>query len=147
MNVAGTCYIDADPARVWAGLMNPELLARCIPGCQQMEATGDGVYAVKLKVGVGAVSGTYTGTVRIADVDEPRSFRLAGEGKRPGATVSGSGLITITPEGGGTRLQVDGEAMVAGIIARVGQRLIGSAAHLLMDQFFHSAKAQFESQG
>ena len=35
MNVAGTCYIDADPARVWAGLMNPELLARCIPGCSR----------------------------------------------------------------------------------------------------------------
>ena len=83
MNVAGTCYIDADPARVWAGLMNPELLALCIPGCQQMEATGDGAYAMKLKVGVGAVSGTYTGTVRIADVDEPRSFRLVGEGKAP----------------------------------------------------------------
>ena len=65
-----------------------------------MEATGDGVYAVKLKVGVGAVSGTYTGTVRIEDVDEPRSFRLAGEGKRPGATVSGSGLITIPPRAG-----------------------------------------------
>ena len=78
--------------------MSPDLLARCIPGCQQLEQTGDGSYAVKLKAGIGAVSGTYTGTVRISDIDEPRSFRMSGEGKRAGSSASGSGLITLTPE-------------------------------------------------
>ena len=66
-------------------------------------------------------------------------------GKRPGASASGTGLITFTPEDGGTRLDVEGEAKVTGIIARVGQRLIGSAARVLMDQFFNSAKTALES--
>ena len=145
MKIEGTYQIDAEPERVWRGLMSPEVLAECIPGCRQLEQTGDGAYAVKLKAGVGAVSGTYTGTVRIYDVDEPRSFRMSGEGKRPGASASGTGLITFTPEDGGTRLDVEGEAKVTGIIARVGQRLIGSAARVLMDQFFNSAKTALES--
>ena len=145
MKIEGTYHIDADPKRVWEGLMSPELLARCIPGCQQMDQTGEGAYAVKLKAGVGAVSGTYTGSVKIYDVDEPHSFRMSGEGKRAGSSAAGTGLITITPENGGTRLDVEGEARVTGIIARVGQRLIGSASRVLMDQFFNAAKSALES--
>ena len=145
MKIQGAYHIEADPERVWQGLMSPELLARCIPGCQQLEQTGDGSYAVKLKAGIGAVSGTYTGTVRIYDIDEPRSFRMSGEGKRAGSSASGTGLITFRPKNGGTRLDVEGEAKVTGIIARVGQRLIGSASRVLMDQFFNSAKSSLES--
>ena len=146
MEVKGTYHIDADPKRVWEGLMSPELLARCVPGCQQLEQTGDRAYAVKLKAGIGAVSGIYTGTVRIYDIEEPRSFRMSGEGKRAGSSASGTGLITFAPENGGTRLYVEGEARVTGIIARVGQRLIGSAARVLMDQFFNAAKSALESE-
>ncbi len=146
MKIEGTYHIEAEPGRVWEGLMSPEVLARCIPGCRQLEQTGDGAYAVELKAGIGAVSGTYTGTVRIYDIDESRSFRMSGEGKRPGASASGTGLITFTPENGGTRLDVEGEARVTGIIARVGQRLIGSASRMLMDQFFNSAKTALESE-
>ena len=91
MKIEGTYHVEADPKRVWEGLMSPEMLARCIPGCQQLEQTGDGAYAVKLKAGIGAVTGTYTGTVRIYDIDEPRSFKMSGEGKRPGASASGTG--------------------------------------------------------
>ena len=145
MKIEGTYLIEADPERVWQGLMSPELLARCIPGCQQLDQTGDGIYAVKLKAGIGAVSGTYTGAVKIYDIDEPRSFRMSGEGKRAGSSASGTGLITFTPENGGTRLDVEGEAKVTGIIARVGQRLMGSASRVLMDQFFNSAKSALES--
>ena len=146
MKVEGTYLIQADPRKVWEGLMSPDLLARCIPGCQQLDRTGDGAYAVKLKAGIGAVSGTYTGTVRISDIDEPRSFRMSGEGKRAGSSAAGTGLITLTPENGGTRLDVEGEARVTGLIARVGQRLIGSASRVLMDQFFNAAKSALESE-
>ncbi len=145
MKVEGSYYVEASPGAVWDGLMSPELLAQCIPGCRQMDETGDGEYAVKLKVGVGAVSGSYTGKVRIHDVEAPRRFRLTAEGKRPGTSVSGTGLITITPEGDGARLDVVGEAAVTGVIARVGQRLIGSAARLMMGQFFGAAKQALES--
>ena len=146
MKIDGTYHIEADPRLVWEGLMSPDLLARCVPGCQQLEQTGDRAYAVRLKAGIGAVSGIYTGTVRIYDIDEPRSFRMSGEGKRAGSSASGTGLITFAPENGGTRLDVEGEARVTGIIARVGQRLIGSAARVLMDQFFNSAKSALESE-
>lgn len=145
MEIEGTYHVNASPDRVWAGLMSAELLQACIPGCRELDATGEGEYAMKLTVGIGAVRGNFTGKVAITDVDEPRSFRLLAEGKRAGASVTGGGTITMTPDGDGTRLDVAGEAKVTGILARVGQRLIGSAARVMMDQFFNSARAELES--
>lgn len=145
MEIEGTYHVNASPDRVWAELMNPEMLRHCIPGCRELEATGEMEYAIKLTVGVGAVKGNFSGKAAITDVDEPRSFKLRAEGKRPGASVAGVGAITITPDGGGARLDVAGEAKVTGILARVGQRLMGSAARVMMDQFFDCARARIES--
>ena len=145
MEIEGTYHVDASPDTVWAGLMSPEMLQQCIPGCRQLDATGEGEYAMKLNVGIGAVKGAFTGKVAISDIDEPHSFRLQAEGKRPGASVAGGGTISITPDGDGTRLDVTGEAKVTGILARVGQRLVGSAARVLMDQFFNCARARLEA--
>ena len=89
MKVKGTYHIDADPKRVWEGLMSPELLARCVPGCQQMEQTGDRAYAVKLKAGIGAVSGIYTGTVRIYDIE--RAAVVQDVGRREARRLVGLG--------------------------------------------------------
>ena len=145
MEIEGTYHVDASPNTVWAGLMSPEMLQQCIPGCRQLDATGEGEYAMKLNVGIGAVKGAFTGKVAISDIDEPHSFRLQAEGKRPGGSVTGGGTISITPDGDGTRLDVTGEAKVTGILARVGQRLVGSAARVLMDQFFNCARARLEA--
>ena len=145
MEIEGTYHVDASPDAVWAGMMSPELLQGCIPGCRQLDAVGEGEYAMKLTVGIGAVRGNFTGKVAITDMDEPRSFRLEAEGKRSGASVSGGGTITITPDGDGARLDVAGEAKVTGILARVGQRLVGSAARVMMDQFFGCARAKIEA--
>ena len=145
MEIEGTYHVDASPDKVWSGLMSPEMLQQCIPGCRQLDAIGEGEYAMKLTVGIGAVRGNFTGTVAITDIDEPHSFRLQAEGKRPGASVAGVGTISMTPDGDGTRLDVTGEARVTGILARVGQRLVGSAARVMMDQFFNTARANLEA--
>lgn len=147
MEIEGTYHVNASPDTVWAGIMSPELLQGCIPGCRELDETGEGEYAMKLTVGIGAVRGNFTGKVTITDIDEPHSFRMQAEGKRAGASVIGGGRITMTPDGDGTRLDVAGEAKVTGLLARVGQRLIGSASRVMMDQFFNCARAKLEASG
>jgi len=39
---------------------------------------------------------------------------------------------------------VDGDLQIGGLIARVGQRLIGNVMKSLMDQFFDSVREQAE---
>ena len=97
-----------------------------------------------MKVGIGAVRGTYTGEVSLTDIDEPSSFRMTVSGKGRGGSVRGDGLLKFADSGDGTELIVEGDAQVTGVIARVGQRLLGGASKTLMDRFFGCLKSRLE---
>ncbi len=136
MQLDGSHRFDADRERVWAAFNDPAVLARVTPGCQSLEATGPDEYRATLSVGVAAVKGTYQGRLSIADRDPPQSYTLRVEGSgRPGF-VKGEGRLTLVEDGGGTRADIKGEAQVGGVIAAVGQRMVGSAARMMMQQFF-----------
>lgn len=144
MKVTGSYYLDSPRATVWQGLLSPETLSSCIPGCESFEETGENSYRVVMKVGIGAVRGTYTGEVSLTDIDEPSSFRMIVSGKGRGGSVRGDGLLKFADSGAGTELIVEGDAQVTGVIARVGQRLLGGASKTLMDRFFGCLKSKLE---
>ena len=116
--------------------MDPAVLSSCIPGCEKFEADGDGRYTVTLTVGLAAITGTYNGTVVLADMVPQTSYRLIVEGQgRPGF-VKGSSAIALRAEGATTIVDVSGTVQTGGPIARVGQRLIGGVAKMMLDRFF-----------
>ena len=63
--------IDALQERVWDFLMDPERLAGCIPGCQEVQAIDDTTFKVRIKVKVGPFSTTQTATMRLTELDPP----------------------------------------------------------------------------
>ena len=54
-------------------------------------------------------------------------------------------MLTFAPDGDGTRVSVEGDARVTGVVARVGQRLLGTVSKTLMSQFFACMGEKFES--
>ena len=141
MKVEGSYEIDADVETVWDLLVDPEVLAELIPGARSLELVGENSYRATMDVGVGPVKGTYEGTVELVDPIKPESYNLKVSGKGPGAFVEGDSRFTLTAlSESQTRVDVAGEANVGGILARVGQRLAGSAARSLMNQFFDNLK-------
>ena len=49
MKIEGTQEVSAPRERVFQALLDPEVLQRCIPGCEKLEQTGDNAYAVTLE--------------------------------------------------------------------------------------------------
>ena len=136
MDISGSYTFNAPPDRVWTLLMDPAVLQSCIPGCEKFEADGDGRYTVTLTIGLAAITGTYNGTVVLADMVPQTSYRLIVEGQgRPGF-VKGSSAIALRAEGETTIVDVSGTVQTGGPIARVGQRLIGGVAKMMLDRFF-----------
>ncbi len=41
MDITGSYTFNAPPERVWALLMDPAVIASCIPGCDRFEPDGD----------------------------------------------------------------------------------------------------------
>ena len=142
MEITGSYTFNAPPDRVWALLMDPAVIASCIPGCDRFEPEGDDRYRARLTVALAAITGTYDGTVVISDRIEQTSYRLTAEGQgRPGF-VKGSSAIALRAEGSGTVVDVSGTVQTGGPIARLGQRLVGSVSKMMLDRFFACLQAR-----
>ena len=136
MDITGTYTFAAPPEKVWALMMDPAAIASCIPGCDRLEPDGVDRYKASITIGMAAITGKYEGTVTISEKTPPSSYQLTVEGQgRPGF-VKGTVTIALRADGGNTIVDVNGTAQTGGTIARLGQRLIGSAAKMMQDRFF-----------
>ena len=145
MKIEGRFSVGAPRDRVWRLLNDPSVLVRVIPGCQHLDPIGPAEFEAAIRAGVAAIKGTYTGRVQIRDPRPPESYVLAMEGKGTGGFMRGQGTITLTEADGDARtttVAVDADAHVGGAIAAVGQRLLSSAARMMLAEFFRSLDAE-----
>ena len=137
MDVSASYRFAAPPAAVWALLIDPDVVGSCLPGCERLEPLGDDRYRAELTLAVASISGQYSGTVTILDKHPPQSYRLVVEGNGKPGFVKGEVIIELAAEPDDTTtVHVKGEGQVGGLIARVGQRLLGSVSKMMMDRFF-----------
>ena len=136
MDIIGSYSFTAPPDRVWNLLMDPEVIASCIPGCHKLEPVGVDRYRASLTVALAAITGRYEGTVHITDKTLHSSYRLTVEGQGKAGFVKGNAAIALRPEGAVTVVDVSGRVETGGPIARLGQRLIGNVSKMMQDRFF-----------
>ncbi len=134
MQLKGTYTFQAPRDAVWAALMDPTVLAQALPGGDQLEKIGENEYRAAMNVKVGPVQGKFAGTVELADIHAPDSYRMKVSGTGTAGFVNGEGAITLADEGSGTLMSYEGDVQVGGKIAGVGQRLIESTAKSVIKQ-------------
>jgi carbon monoxide dehydrogenase subunit G len=147
MKISGSATLHADVDRVYKALNDPETLRAVIPGCESLEETGPDEYAMVVSVGVGSIKGVYKGRVRLSDQRAPHSFTLHAAGAGGPGTVSAECRILLvdTPEGV-AHVEYDADAIVGGMVAGVGQRMLTGVAKKLAAQFFGSVDALLTGQ-
>ena len=144
MKLSAKYEFKAPPEKVFAALVDPAILQKCIEGCEKMEKTGEDAYDANLKVGVAGIKGSYVGKIRIEEKKPPESITLQAQGKGGPGWVKGTARIQISPEGEGSELQCESEGQVGGVIAAVGSRLVEAAAKKMQDEFFRKLGQQLE---
>ena len=137
MKLEGSSDVPAARQTVWEAFLDPAKLKKAIPGCEKLEAIAPDEYKATMKVGVGGVKGTFEGKVKITEKKPPESYKLAVEGTGGPGFVRGETVITLSDaEGGGTRVAYSADMQVGGLIASVGQRMLGGVAKMMADKFF-----------
>lgn len=137
--------IKADPATVWAAILNPEVLMACVPGCESMTGTAETGFEAVVVQKVGPVKARFTGVVTLSDMVPGQSLRISGEGKGgPAGFAKGGANVTFTAIPEGTRLSYDVEANVGGKLAQLGSRLIDGFAKKMADEFFERFQQTIE---
>jgi hypothetical protein len=147
MKIEGTYTFPAPQARVWEVFNTPQHLQEALPGCEKLEEREPGKFDVYLKIGIAGVKGSYKGKMEIADAEPPHRTRLIGEGKGLPGFVKGEALIQLTPQDQDTLISYQGDVQVGGLLAGVGQRMIGGVAKMLLEQFFKNMEKILKPAG
>lgn len=142
MELSGDILIGAPRDKVWTGLNDPAVLARCIPGCESMEATSPTERTARVAVKIGPVRARFIGHVHMENIrpNEGCLLRFQGSGGAAGM-AKGHSQVELTDEADGTRLHYTAQAAIGGKLGQVGGRMIDAAAKQMADQFFSAFNA------
>jgi uncharacterized protein len=142
MKLSGEHLFDADRDRLWQALLDPEVLAKTLPGTQKLERTGENEYRGSLLIKVGPVQGAFDGGVKLFDLDPPHGYRMEIEGRGAPGFLKGIGRLELEARGAQTNLRYEIDAQVGGRVAAVGQRLIESSAKVITRQGLEGLERQ-----
>lgn len=136
MKVAGEVLLQGRRTDVWALLNDDGVLARTIPGCEELARVEEGAYKLSLQMGLAAVKGRYQGTLALLDRQEPSAVTLQIDASGSTGFVQVTGRMELREEEEGTRALYDWDVAVGGLVAMVGQRVLGGVAKWVISEFF-----------
>jgi carbon monoxide dehydrogenase subunit G len=137
MKISGSSTLEAPVDKVWEAMLDPAVLARCLPGCESLSVIGDDRYAMSITAGVAAIKGTYAGEVSLFDKVAPSSLTMRASGAGAPGTIDADVKVLLAPSlAGGTELSYDADASVGGAIGGVGQRMLAGVTKKMAGQFF-----------
>ena len=127
---------------VWDVIQNPEALQAALPNCETFEEVGDEEYKAVMKINMGAIQGEFTADVQQVDKKEPDSYKLLVKAKgKPGEIEADANMI-LDEADEGTELSCIAEVGSTGLMATVGQRMVGGVAKVVLGQFFKDIEKQ-----
>ena len=139
MELADEIVINAPKDQVYAALNDPEVLKKCIPGCEELVQHSDTELEAKVVLKVGPVKARFGGEVTLDKSGAPEAFSLSGQGNGGAAGhAKGGADVTLTADGDTTVLKYVAKAQIGGKIAQLGGRLIQGTAKKLAGKFFTS---------
>jgi uncharacterized protein len=144
MLLEGSHFIHSSPDRVFALILDPDVLSRCVPGVKSLILDGPDSYSALVEVAIGPVKGKFDGKIAITEKVAPQSMTLKVQFKSSVGIANAVGTLKLEAETDGTRVHWAGEPQLMGMIASVGARLIGGVAKTQADLFF--SKLEHEAQ-
>ena len=136
MKLSGSYQINLEKQKVWEALNKPEILKKCIPGCEEFKKNSETEFTATATNKIGPFNASFTGDIEIKDLNPPNSYKIVGSGNSPVGFANGEALVKLEDLDGGTKLTYSVEANVGGKIAQVGSRLIDMTAKKMADIFF-----------
>ena len=137
MEIKGEYQIDSSRENVWLALNDPEMLKKCIPGCESLEKTSDTELDATVMAAIGPVRARFKTRISLENLNPPESYTLTGESKAGAAGFGrGSADVTLAENEGGTLLTYSADFKVGGKLAQVGSRLVVGATKKTADDFF-----------
>ena len=145
MRLENSFEVPASPEQAWALLMDVPRIIPCMPGATLDEAVDDDHWKATMAVKLGPISLSFKTDVARESVDEAaRVATLSAKAREARGRGNASATIesSLTPQNGGTRVDIVTDLQLQGAVAQYGRGLVGDVSGKLVDQFADCLKKQ-----
>jgi carbon monoxide dehydrogenase subunit G len=137
MQMTGQQRISASRQQVWDGLYDPEVLKRCIPGCQTVTKESEERMRAAAEIKIGPIGARFNGTVTLSDIDPLNSYTLTIEAQAGTVgSVKSIAKVNLTEDNGATLLTYEVDAQISGRLAQLGGPIMDATAKQMAGRFF-----------
>ena len=136
MKLIGSYKLNVKKEIVWEALNDGKILKKCIPGCDSFEQENEQSFHVAATNQIGPMNATFSGLVKLTNIQKNQSYTLSGEGESSVGFVNGSANVKLEEKDNITTLSYEVDVNVGGKIAQLGSRLINGVAKKMSDYFF-----------
>ncbi len=147
MQLTGKHVVNASPSKVWEMLMDTDTLARIVPGISRLEKTTDNKFKSILEIKLGPVNSSFTSDLQMEEINVEKGFTLKVQQNSKIGNANAAIKISLLPVyEKQTEVAFDGDAKLSGMLAAMGQRLIGGVSNTLTKQFFSNLEKELEKE-
>ncbi len=137
MIVEGKTTLKADIQKLWNSILDPKILAACVPGVESLELKGNNVYDGALKIKIGFISVKGKGALTMVELNPPNHFKgtIKGEALGGMGTVVGEMVVDfkeIKKDEVDLSFRVD--LKITGKLAGFGDRIMNAKAKSMQEE-------------
>ncbi|WP_216896576.1 SRPBCC family protein [Nocardia alni] len=144
MQLDNSFSIPVPAAQAWPVLLDLERIAPCVPGATLTGRDGEG-FLGRIKVKLGPVGLSYTGTIRVVSADEKAGVAvLEGGGRETRGNGTAKATITcrLVESGDNTNVFVETDLNITGKPAQFGRGALAEVAGTLIGRFAENLAAE-----
>ncbi len=137
----GSFEVSASKEASYAFATDPAKVTTIFPDVQDVRIVDSETFELKTKIGISFIKGIMNVKGSIAEKIPSKFVKLKAKANGLGSSIDlESGFSMEDGKNGGTLVKWTADAIVGGLIARVGSRLIDSAAQKYIEQIITSLK-------
>ena len=138
MDLEKTMTVPAPIEQVWKLLLDPKVMAGCVPGVQSVQVLSDRDYLAEIKVKISFISANFKIKTSILETQPPHYLRCEGVGEDSSVASSlrhTSEIFLIEQPDDQTEVRIKAKAEVFGRLGSFGLTVMKTKADRMWDEF------------
>lgn len=138
MKVTQSFVIQQPQEKLWEFFEQVDEVARCVPGVESVEVVDADNSKVRVTQAVGPMTATFDLKMRVTErqAKERMQFTAVGRAVKGAAgNVRTVNTVTLQPDGDGTRVNLEADLAMGGVLGSVGQKVIAKQADKVTKKF------------